>query len=348
VSLAAVGGSEQGGEAIITAIGDQTEVIITVTPGTPGVSQPAHIHDALAQGGEACVFPPKVKYPLTNVVDGKSTTLVNVSLATLQAQPFAVCVHKSVTEITIYTASGSIPLKVALAEIGGSGQSGEAVLTAIGPQTRVVINVTAGAAGVSQPAHIHDVLAQSGQNCVFPPTVKYPLTNVVNGRSITLVDASLATLLAQPFAVCVHKSVTEIAIYTAEGAIPTIAPVPTATATAVSLAYPKFTSNALEVSAGSTARFTLSSDQYDHTFTILALGVDVSVPANSAKKAAEFAVPTGASGTYKLICRIHESNGMVGTVQIAATAKTTPQVGTAPASGSSGGGGTPPADPYGY
>jgi plastocyanin len=45
------------------------------------------------------------------VVDGKSTTTVQVAVAALQSKPYAVCVHKSAAEVTIYTAEGAIPMK---------------------------------------------------------------------------------------------------------------------------------------------------------------------------------------------------------------------------------------------
>ncbi len=104
VALRAVGSAGQSGTATLTARGDQTEVVINITPAPPGVVQPDHIHD------KDCTLPPRVVYPLNNVADGKSTTLVNVSLATLQTkQQFAVCVHKSQQEGTVYVSEGLIP-----------------------------------------------------------------------------------------------------------------------------------------------------------------------------------------------------------------------------------------------
>jgi plastocyanin len=107
VTLAAVDTTGQLGTATLTAKGDQTEVVIDVTSGPAGVAQPAHIHDV------ECQLPPKVTYPLTNVVGGKSTTTVKATLAALQAGPSAVCVHKSPQEITTYTAVGLLPRAVA-------------------------------------------------------------------------------------------------------------------------------------------------------------------------------------------------------------------------------------------
>ncbi|MSQ22873.1 MAG: hypothetical protein EXR53_06190 [Dehalococcoidia bacterium] len=108
VPLTGIGEATQSGQVVLTATADKTEVVINVKPGPAGVAQPAHIHDT------ECQLPPKVTYPLSNVVDGKSTTVVNATSASLQDEmhPFAVCIHKSVAEITTYVAVGAIPFTV--------------------------------------------------------------------------------------------------------------------------------------------------------------------------------------------------------------------------------------------
>lgn len=105
-------------------------------------------------------------------------------------------------------------ITVALKDVGGSGQSGEAVLTSMGDKTEVVVSIKAGAAGVAQPAHIHD------KDCTTAGAVKYPLTSVTDGKSTTVINATLAALQASPFAVRVHKSGPEAAIYVSCGEIP--------------------------------------------------------------------------------------------------------------------------------
>lgn len=105
ITLGAVGSSGQAGTATLTAKGEQTEVVLVIGPGAPGVTQPAHIHDT------ECQLPPKVIHPLSNVLDGKSTTLVNASLSTLRSKPLSVCVHKSAQEVTTYVASGVLTLQ---------------------------------------------------------------------------------------------------------------------------------------------------------------------------------------------------------------------------------------------
>lgn len=69
--------------------------------------QPAHIHVGV------CPTPGAVKYPLTNVVDGKSVTTLQVSWADLveAGEPLALNVHKSAAESNVYTACGNLPLE---------------------------------------------------------------------------------------------------------------------------------------------------------------------------------------------------------------------------------------------
>ena len=58
-----------------------------------GAVQPAHIHK-----GTCTSLDPDVAYSLTNVVEGKSTTVIKVALADLTEEHHAIDVHKSSTE----------------------------------------------------------------------------------------------------------------------------------------------------------------------------------------------------------------------------------------------------------
>ena len=98
---------------------------------------------------------------------------------------------------------------IALSPQNNSGQSGTAVLTSEGAGTKVVINLSS--APGPHPAHIH-----SG-SCPTPGAVVYPLTSVTNGRSETVVAASIADILRAPHAINVHKSPQEIPVYTSCG-----------------------------------------------------------------------------------------------------------------------------------
>ena len=97
--------------------------------------------------------------------------------------------------------------------LNSSGQTGMVTLKADGDNTVVMIDVTAGAAGVPQPAHIH-----SG-TCEATGGIDFGLENVMAGKSATTVSAKLADILSKDRGVIVHKSGPEAAVYTACGAV---------------------------------------------------------------------------------------------------------------------------------
>lgn len=92
------------GTATLTDMGNgQTQVVVNVTGFTVGTPSPIHIHE-----GTCATLNPAVKFPLTNLVDGKSTTMVPVALSAVLAQPHAINAHKSAQEATVYVACGNI------------------------------------------------------------------------------------------------------------------------------------------------------------------------------------------------------------------------------------------------
>jgi hypothetical protein len=103
---------------------------------------------------------------------------------------------------------------VNLAAQNGSGQTGTATLTAHGDTTMVVVNISGGGA-TPQPAHIHD-----GTCATLNPKPTYPLTSLVDGKSETMVPASLSSLVNGVYAINVHKSGPEAAVYVSCGDIP--------------------------------------------------------------------------------------------------------------------------------
>ena len=118
----------------------------------------------------------------------------------------AVSEAKSTAEATSY--------KVTLAEQNASGESGTATIKVEDAGIEVEIELD-GAPATAQPAHIH-----SG-SCAELGDVVYPLENVVNGKSTTVVDLSLADLAAAVtgggMAINVHQSVEDIGTYVACG-----------------------------------------------------------------------------------------------------------------------------------
>ncbi len=210
LNLGAGRDGDQAGTATLTVKGDETEVTLNIKPGAAGVAQPVHIHEG------ACPVPGGVKFPLTNVADGKSTTMVKAKLADLLTGGFAINAHLSGAEASKYVACGNIPAGAVFALNKGRDADetpATVVLLDKSGKTDVTVFKKPGAAGAAQPAHIHEGA------CPGVGGVKFPLTNVVDGKSATTVDAKLADLLAGNLSVNVHKSGTDAAVYVACGTL---------------------------------------------------------------------------------------------------------------------------------
>jgi hypothetical protein len=102
-AVASQNGSTELGTVTLTALGDKTRVDLALANAPAGVAQPAHIHD-----GPCAKLNPKPKYPLTTVVNGVSTTTLDVPMSQLVAGGFAVNVHKSTADIPTYVACGDL------------------------------------------------------------------------------------------------------------------------------------------------------------------------------------------------------------------------------------------------
>lgn len=99
-----------------------------------------------------------------------------------------------------------------LKPVNASNEAGTAILKEENGQTKVTINLTGFAKDIEQPAHIHMGV------CPGVGGVKYPLSLIVNGTSVTTLPVTLAQLKKElPLAINVHKSKTEISTYTACG-----------------------------------------------------------------------------------------------------------------------------------
>ena len=103
VILKPVNASNEAGSAILKEENGQVKVTINLTGYTKDIIQPAHIHLGDCPGVGT------VKYPLTSIVNGASTTLLSVTLESLKKElPLAINVHKSAAEVATYTACGPI------------------------------------------------------------------------------------------------------------------------------------------------------------------------------------------------------------------------------------------------
>ena len=104
ITLDTLNGSGVSGAAKIEEEpGGMVKVTIEVTP-NGNLKMPAHIH--IGQCGPTLG---DVKYPLNDVDNGKSETVVTVKFADLETGGFAVNLHKSAADIKTYTACGNIP-----------------------------------------------------------------------------------------------------------------------------------------------------------------------------------------------------------------------------------------------
>jgi hypothetical protein len=104
---------------------------------------------------------------------------------------------------------------VELAEVEGSGETGTATLTAMGDQTRVVLELMNPTTN-SQPAHIHEGSCGPSLN----PEPLHGLVNAIQGRAETVVNRPLSELTAGGLAINVHESDAELATYVACGNLP--------------------------------------------------------------------------------------------------------------------------------
>jgi hypothetical protein len=92
--------SGETGTATITPNGNKTQVALQIKGGS-GAAQPAHIHD-----GTCASLDPKPRIPLQNVVDGKSTTTLDMPMS--EVLKGAINVHKSASDIKTYVACGDL------------------------------------------------------------------------------------------------------------------------------------------------------------------------------------------------------------------------------------------------
>lgn len=102
-AIAAQNGSGELGTVTLTPMGDDTRVDIAIANSPAGTPQPVHIHE-----GTCAKLNPKPKYPLTTLINGVSTTMVDVPMATLIGGGFAVNAHASTTNIPKYVACGDL------------------------------------------------------------------------------------------------------------------------------------------------------------------------------------------------------------------------------------------------
>jgi hypothetical protein len=110
ITLIDENGSGEDGSAQLTDMGDGTTKVELIMLNAPeGAEQPAHIHK-----GTCTTLDPSPAFPLETVKEGKSTTIVKTTLADLTKEKYAINVHKSAAEASIYVSCGNLPSAAAV------------------------------------------------------------------------------------------------------------------------------------------------------------------------------------------------------------------------------------------
>lgn len=97
--------------------------------------------------------------------------------------------------------------------MGASFQSGTITFQAMGSKTKVTIDIAKEPAGAYEPAHIHV------GGCKNPGAVKFPLTDVVHGYSVTILNVPISEATVAGMSANIHKSSQQLNIYVACGNI---------------------------------------------------------------------------------------------------------------------------------
>ena len=98
ITLDTLNDSGVTGTVSFRGAGDRSEVSIAVDPGE-NADMPAHIHPGTCES-----LTPQPKFPLENVRDGASVTVVPASVDELFAGDLAVNIHRSNDDLQTYTA----------------------------------------------------------------------------------------------------------------------------------------------------------------------------------------------------------------------------------------------------
>jgi hypothetical protein len=103
IPMHALNGSGEDGTATLTQVADGVKVVIALQH-FPDEAQPTHIHL-----GTCSAINKAPEYALRLTFAGRSdSTVRGVTLKDLQKQPYAINVHKSITDLSTYVSCGNI------------------------------------------------------------------------------------------------------------------------------------------------------------------------------------------------------------------------------------------------
>jgi hypothetical protein len=216
----------QPGTVTLTGNGNQTTVTINVAPGAAGVAQPAHIHDGACPGVGA------IKYPLSNVVDGMSTTTVNVALHDLLTGQYSINIHQGPgAEASIYTACVDLPARAGTHSGTLSAAVPAAAPSAAGAPGAAASPSAAASGAVAQPA------ALSQQAKTAPVSVQAPskAAPMVQAPAVAVAPAAVAHVSA-PVAAPATTYTAPAAAGSAAASSPAVSSAPSTSAQAPAIA----------------------------------------------------------------------------------------------------------------
>jgi hypothetical protein len=154
--------------------------------------------------------PPGPQGKMKTTFDGEAAAMKRFSILAMVAALCGVVPAIALGQIS----SAQEHVTIAINSQNDSGEKGTATLQQSGPDLLVHVRVVDPTAE-TQPIHIH-----KGTCANLNPVPSYPLTPVRNRRSYTKVkNLQLSALLASPYAINIHKSPQQAAIYVACGNI---------------------------------------------------------------------------------------------------------------------------------
>lgn len=210
VGLHETNSSGQSGVAVLSEHPDGTHVSVRTTSGGAGVAQVVHVHssgcDALSVSTHSS---PRYGAQLSDVSGGKSDTVIGSSLSSLLKGGFSINLHQSSAD-SDSAACGNIPTRSSSVtmEVGtgsSASQTGHATISeSSGGRTQVAMSITASPIpGRSQTANF-----RLG-NCILPGAIEYSLSNVQDGRSVTILEVPYIAFRATGHIINVEKSTTD-------------------------------------------------------------------------------------------------------------------------------------------
>lgn len=174
--------------------GAQTRIIATDTPPTYATVEPMNIYKGTCgQLGGAV-------HALKGILDGHSTTMLNIAMDKLYGGKYAVNIHESVARIENSLACAAIPEEadttvMVLHSQGSDNPAGYAGLVAIAGTTRIAVKLNS-PASKAQPS-----AALVAGGCFGNDDGAQGLSKVVDGLSITDVNISFEQLLSNEFSI---------------------------------------------------------------------------------------------------------------------------------------------------